>query len=344
MMRAVALLALVCAAEGSWDSFRKLDLGMQKTDPLELKVKMASDAIGTPAAKARAFVINLQKRRDRCICMSHQLKNAPFQAERFNAVAFQDPRTEEQKFELKADGATQWKPVEGKDLAQSDLCGGLFKKGVVGGQHSVLQEMSLVCSHYSLWNKLKSQPEDAFIVMEDDLPADSKIWGKIDNFVKNYKGKWDLVQVDAYGKNGTDMPAEDKVDEFEGAPIYKPSDHGEYWGGHMFIIRKAALPKMLHRMKLQQSAPVDWLPKKWATTSINVRTVQFGMINYIDDEKRNAYYKQSNCGTQVDMSDINFSGKRARGNNMGGQRAQMAKNEGALECPAVEKKTTLKRK
>merc|ERR1719378_1893436 len=99
-------------------------------------------------------------------------------------------------------------------------------------------------------------------------------------------------------------------------------------------------------MKLQQSAPVDWLPRKWASTSIHVRTVQFGMINYIDDEKRNAYYKQANCGTQVDMSDINFSGKRAKGNNMGNQRAQEARNEGALECPAEapSKKTLLKRK
>jgi len=360
MNSAVALLVLACAAEGSWEAFQKLDLGKPKKTQVDLKAEAEAaktDAVGTLQCKSKAFVINLYKRRDRCICMSHQLKNAPFKAERFNAVTFSDPREEEKRFKQvdKVDPVTgvttkvpdynQFKQVTSEDMQYSNLCGGLFKNGVKGGTHSVLQEMSLFCSHFNLWNKLKNEPEDAFIVMEDDLPMSNKIWGKIDNFFKHYTGKWDFVQVDAYGKNGTEMPLQDKVDEFEGSPIYKPSENGDYWGGHMFLLRKKAVHKMLARMRQDRSEPVDWLPRKWAQNSdIEVRTVQFGLINYIDEAKRNEYYKEANCGPNVDMSDINFSGKRATGNKMGGQRGQKAKNEGGLECPAQAQKTTLKKK
>jgi len=360
-------LALVCAAEGTFDAFKKLSLGKPKEDKLTLKEtgEAKSDLVGTPQCKAKAFVINLHKRRDRCICMSNQLKSAPFKAERFNAVAFSDPRTEEKKFVTK-DQATgrkitdpvqkaaavpgttyqEWTPVTAEDMKDSQLCDGAFRNGVVGGTHSVLSEMALFCSHLQLWKKLEKEPEDAFIVMEDDLPMSPKIWEKLDHFVKTYKGKWDMVQVDSYGKEGHEMPAADKVDEFEGAPIYKPSESGQYWGGHMFILRKSALPKMLYRMKGMQSEPVDWLPRHWSNTSIAVRTVQFGLINFIDEEKKNEYYKQSDCGQYVDMSDINFSGKRAVGNKGTFQRGMRADNKGALECPAQEdkKKNALKKK
>merc|ERR1719217_610355 len=105
-MKAVIILALVSAAEGSWEAFSKLSLGKgtEESDPALLAMETAAkvnDAVGTPECKAKAFVINLYKRRDRCICMSQQLTSAPFPAERFNAVTFSDPRTENKRFKTK---------------------------------------------------------------------------------------------------------------------------------------------------------------------------------------------------------------------------------------------------
>merc|ERR1719443_1246969 len=66
-----------------------------------------------------------------------------------------------------------------------------------------------------------------------------------------------MIQVDTFGRNHE----ADKVGEFKGAPVFRPSMQGDYYGLHCLLIKESSMGKINLEMGLMPAVPVDWFPK-----------------------------------------------------------------------------------
>jgi len=99
--------------------------------------------------------------------------------------------------------------------------------------------------------------EEVYIIMEDDAILKPNFGNKIEEFVRNYAGKWDMVQVDTFGSKRD----QDKIGMFKDTDIYHPSATGDYFGLHCILVKKSAVGKLNFEMGLMPAVPVDWFPK-----------------------------------------------------------------------------------
>jgi hypothetical protein len=99
----------------------------------------------------------------------------------------------------------------------------------------------------------------ALLLLEDHAILDRE-WAEevTKDWVQNYDGQWDLVQLDTYGGKGL---GRDKVGEFRKKAIFKPSWKGKYDGFHAVMINTKSVPTLLERMQSLNVVPVEWLPK-----------------------------------------------------------------------------------
>jgi len=123
------------------------------------------------------------------------------------------------------------------------------------------------CSHKRLFEALLERNTTAkyFVILEDDTILSQNFKNAIEDFVENYKNEtWGSVQIDPWGKG-------DKIDEYKGKAIgrqfLKSQDHSirEFWGMHAWLIKKAALPKMVDFMVNSKTIPIDWIPRRQST-------------------------------------------------------------------------------
>merc|ERR1719161_2595251 len=99
--------------------------------------------------------------------------------------------------------------------------------------------------------------EKVYIVMEDDSVLRPNFAEKIQDFIANYTGKWDMLQVDTFGN----VDGRDKVGDFGGKPVYHPGMKGDYFGLHCILIKESSMAKINLKMGLMPAVPVDWFPK-----------------------------------------------------------------------------------
>jgi hypothetical protein len=140
------------------------------------------------------------------------------------------------------------------------------------------------CSHKRLMQQITDEPESAdyHIIFEDDVVLKPGFKKAVADFIQNYNGtwgkKWDMVQIDPFGKTCD----EHKVDEFRGNPIFKPTPHhwlrdqtplwrqthqewieknkcNEYWGFHAILVKKSAMKQIVANMEDNPTVPLDWL-------------------------------------------------------------------------------------
>jgi len=123
------------------------------------------------------------------------------------------------------------------------------------------------CSHVKLLKEVSSRMQldekfaneyPALLVLEDHVILD-KEWAEevTKDWVHNYQGQWDMVQLDTQGKG----LKRDLVGDFRGKPVYTPSWKGQYSGFHAVLLNTKSVPTLLEKMQSLNVVPVEWLSK-----------------------------------------------------------------------------------
>jgi len=123
------------------------------------------------------------------------------------------------------------------------------------------------CSHVKLLKEVSNrmQLDEKFandypapLVLQDHVILDKEWTEEIaKDWVNNYDGQWDLVQLDAKGKG----LKRDLLRDFRGKPVYKPSWKGQYTGFHAVLLNTKSVPTLLEKMQSLNVVPVEWLTK-----------------------------------------------------------------------------------
>lgn len=124
-----------------------------------------------PAADAPridTYVINMDKRQDRCKCMQRQLLSAPQPVYRHRALG-----------------------PEGCPASITKMHG--LEK--LHGQKKRPAEQSLFCNNYMIWEKANQSDADFVVILEDDALLLPGFWTKVYEFVKGC-ASFDYVMVD----------------------------------------------------------------------------------------------------------------------------------------------------
>jgi flagellar motor protein MotB len=124
------------------------------------------------------------------------------------------------------------------------------------------------CSHVKLMKQITSRVQldekfaddyPAILVLEDHVILDKEWTEEIaKDFVNNYEGQWDMIQMDVLGAKGLKR---DKVGEFREKPIYRPSWKGQYNGFHAVLYKTKSVPTILEKVQSLNVVPVEWLTK-----------------------------------------------------------------------------------
>lgn len=239
----------------------------------------------------KAFYVNLDKSPERAECISHQLSDNRIRSDRFAAATL--PACPDWDFKCFKDAvfasnrdcfkggaeflsllshaskgnASTWEVASGilanwcshKRLFQQLADNSSLSYGVKNFGWAVGKNMK---SMLQLGNK-KSQEEKpkesemVYIIMEDDAILKPGFGDAIEDFVQNFHGDWDLVQVDTFGS----VQGFDKIDEYKQKPVYRPSPVAEYFGLHCILVKESSVAKMNFAMEHMPAVPVDWFPK-----------------------------------------------------------------------------------
>lgn len=250
----------------------------------------------TPAGKSgemkdqreglKAIYVNLDKSTDRANCISRQLTESGIENERFAAAAL--PACPDWDFKcfndaiFKSNGDCFKGGAEFLSLLQHASKGNASTWEVASG---ILANW---CSHKRLFQQLSDKSsstygfphigkamlqvmqrskdkkpaadklsEKVYVIMEDDAILKPNFGSVIEDFVRNYNGEWDLVQVDTFGS----VQGWDKVNEYQGKPVYRPSPLAEYFGLHCILVKESSVAKLNFAMEHMPAVPVDWFPK-----------------------------------------------------------------------------------
>jgi hypothetical protein len=124
------------------------------------------------------------------------------------------------------------------------------------------------CSHVKLLKEVSKRMQldekfvsdyPALLVLEDHVILDREWTEEIaKDWVNNYDGKWDMVQLDVLGNKGLKR---DKVGEFREKSIFRPSWKGQYNGFHAVLFNTKSVPTLLEKMQSLNVVPVEWLTK-----------------------------------------------------------------------------------
>jgi hypothetical protein len=130
---------------------------------------VVKDGEDTPASVPRidTYVINMDKRQDRCRCMQRQLLNAP-------------------------------QPVYRQRAVGSEACPSVTKMHGLEKTHGKKKrpaEQSLFCSNYQIWEKASKSDADFVVILEDDALLLPGFWSKVYEFVQGCDS-FDYAMVD----------------------------------------------------------------------------------------------------------------------------------------------------
>lgn len=187
----------------------------------------ASDASERPVT-FDTYVVNLDRRPDRCQCMAKQLASAPQGVYRQSAV-------DQSVCNLPDDARTLY------------------------GNRNHTAEKSLFCSNYLIWQRAKRSRADFVVILEDDAILEPNFWPMIGDFMQC--SNFDYVTVDSWKAGGG--LALDRTDACStrdmGERLYRPNPNKylDYWGTQAQIIRASFLDTLLGKAKLRGMGPMD---------------------------------------------------------------------------------------
>jgi hypothetical protein len=256
-----------------------------KFNPLKnFKGTAASPALRT---NLKAYFVNTDKSEARAECMSKQLANQGIESARFKAVVMKECPD----FDFVCMNDVVFNHHKDCFKSGADLIH-LTQHGSSGKDASMKNRAMAVlanwCSHKRLFQEIATNTSSSYdvqtmaknsfrqivnkadekttkdanndkvyIIMEDDSILKPDFADKIQDFIQNYDGKWDMVQVDTFG--GVD--GRDKVGDYKGVPVYHPGPKGDYFGLHCILIKESSMGKINLEMGLMPAVPVDWFPK-----------------------------------------------------------------------------------
>jgi len=164
---------------------------------------------------AQMFVINLDRREDKCGCASHELHKSPYLTNRFSAAT-----------------VANWK----------ERCPEMANSREISKKHHSAKHagIALVCSNYQIWKAIHNNTESSqfTIVFEDDIVmTKSAFYDEIDAFLKEQSNAdWDIVYVDPAKPQGIKGSA--KLQMLTGKAWIKG-------GSHMLIVRTTSASKLM---------------------------------------------------------------------------------------------------
>jgi hypothetical protein len=235
----------------------------------------------------KAFFVNTDKSEARAECMTRQLNEQGIENERYKAVVMKE--CPDFDFTCMNDVVFNHHKdcfKSGADLIHLTQHGSSAKDASM--KNRAMAVLANWCSHKRLFNEISkntsstydvsalgksffrekilkeddkaaqaAKSDKVYIVLEDDAILRPEFAEKIQDFIQNYDGKWDMLQVDTFG--GVD--GRDKVGEFKGVPVYHPGIKGDYFGLHCMLIKESSMAKINLEMSLMPAVPVDWFPK-----------------------------------------------------------------------------------
>jgi len=187
----------------------------------------ATDVTGTTPAELSAqtfqedqvhmYVINLDRRKDRCACMANQTASLPW------PVFRQAAATEQNVLEVCPEMSSH--ESNGKILRPS--------------------QMALFCSNYQIYKYAQRRPDKApfFIILEDDVKIDPEFQKKTDAFLNSACAKnteWDMIAVDTFGGYRGGETQQCFGEATDGRIASKGGQ-----GSHFVIYRSASIDKFL---------------------------------------------------------------------------------------------------
>eukprot|EP00746_Dinoflagellata_sp_MGD_P149112 gnl/MRDRNA2_/MRDRNA2_81190_c0_seq1.p1 gnl/MRDRNA2_/MRDRNA2_81190_c0~~gnl/MRDRNA2_/MRDRNA2_81190_c0_seq1.p1 ORF type:complete len:298 (+),score=56.32 gnl/MRDRNA2_/MRDRNA2_81190_c0_seq1:78-971(+) len=244
---------MCCSMSQPYGVFLFISLLMVHAQALKVSLSaVRSDAKAPNGKTAHIYVINLDKRKDRCLCMKEQLKGSPYELFRQKAI------TPETLHECPVKDAEPIEPMRAENKA-------------------------VFCSNQVIFDKVHKMQEenkpDFIIVLEDDLEIRDRslFWQSISNLLNSpcSDASWDVLHVDTFDVRKKDVDATvtkgkqltEQCEEFE---VYK-STKNPHFGAHFQIIKKDALPRLLERRMSVQDHDADsrdvnvathyWLPR-----------------------------------------------------------------------------------
>ncbi|CAK0849619.1 unnamed protein product, partial [Prorocentrum cordatum] len=255
------------------------------------------------------YVINMDKRPDRCRCMQSQLLGAPQPVYRQRAVG--------------ADSCPLVTKMHGLEKLH--------------GKKKRYAEQSLFCNNYQIWEKASKSDADFVVILEDDALLLPGFWPKLYEFVQGcesfdyaianpvtFNPKTKKYSSDFWNKNGE--PAKGCS-----ASAYQPIKKGlAHWHTTtMTVIRKTFLPTLIEKAHAEGwGATDDW----WQV----VLTPEFNAYGWDanvtvqasvgEKSKISSALSGAGCGADVGSSDIGV-GLVSAFKRSGPQPAR-------LECPA----------
>lgn len=219
-----AAVALAAAAENAeHGACLEEHTSLMQTMTIPGAARRAPPAGGQVAApKIDVYVINLDSRVDRCLCMSHQLASAPPHITLFRQSA-----------------------VQGR------MCPNLHRRPHPFSERNATAEDSLFCSNYLVWQRAVSSDADFVLVMEDDVVLRPYFWKALVDFAQSCT-QFDYVVVDpraAWDNQG----APDLVvcgvagSRFPRLVRASPERKQLYWGTQVQLIRRPFLATLIER-------------------------------------------------------------------------------------------------
>lgn len=210
------------------------------------------------AAPAHIFFINLAQEKERCHCVSAQLRGAPYPITRIEAAT---PETLlDQCRELFPVGLGHQQ--SGEETTK--------KKGIPKGAKA------LYCSNYLTWKNflLKTQAEYA-IIMEDDIVLGKDIWKRVEGLLNaQCDNSWEYITIDGratsvskkkykgLGVNakcqGTGDGAKEQLSQINTRLT------------HLQIIRRSAIPALLNHARTHGPSVLDWWTDAFPTNEIKM--------------------------------------------------------------------------
>jgi len=134
-------------------------------------------------------------------------------------------------------------------------------------QKGMMQVLGEWCSHIKLLKEIQRRValDEEFlkaypaVLMLDDTVMLDKEWTEevTKDWVNNQKRAWDLVQLDSYGGKSN----QDKIGEFRGKAIFRPSWKANYGGFHATLIKTASINQLLEKMQGLNVIPFEWVSK-----------------------------------------------------------------------------------
>lgn len=144
------------------------------------------------------------------------------------------------------------------------------KNYALSADRHMMEVLSMWCSHIKVLKEVQrrvvadeqfAKDYPAILMLEDHVLLDKEWTEEVTkDWVTNYHktgNQWDMVLLDTHGGKAHT----DKVGEFRGKSIYKPSWKANYGGFHAVLVRTPVISTLLEKMQTLNVVPIEWLAK-----------------------------------------------------------------------------------